>query len=209
MNLPDFFRHIIFFFAITIFTCALFSNNVYAQADTTNKHAHSTDTKSMDTKRIYSFTMKTIDGYEKPLSDYEGKVLLIVNVASECGNTPQYASLQKLYEQYQEKGLRILAFPANNFGQQEPGTDQQIKEFCTTTYHVAFDLFSKISVKGDDQHPIYKYITTESDFKGPVRWNFQKYIADQQGRIVARFADELDPLDTSIVIKIEDLLQKN
>ncbi len=125
---------------------------------------------------LYTFTMKTIDGKEKSLADYKGDVLLIVNVASFCGNTPQYKNLESLYVAYKDKGFKILAFPANNFGAQEPGTNEEIKTFCDNTYNVTFDLFSKISVKGDDQHPLYRYLTTETDFKGDIGWNFAKFL---------------------------------
>jgi glutathione peroxidase len=125
--------------------------------------------------RVLDFTMKNIDGKDVPLSTYKGNVLLIVNVASRCGFTPQYAGLEALYRKYREKGFVILGFPANNFLWQEPGTDAEIKTFCTTTYDVTFDLFSKISVKGDDQHPLYKFITSDAKFGGNVKWNFQKW----------------------------------
>jgi glutathione peroxidase len=115
---------------------------------------------------VLDFTMNTIDGKPKPLSSYKGKVLMVVNTASECGFTPQYETLQKLYEKYKEKGFAILAFPANNFGAQEPGSNEEIKGFCTKNYHTTFDLFEKISVKGKDQHPLYHYITNESGFDG-------------------------------------------
>ena len=155
---------------------------------------------------VYSFTMKTIDGKDKPLSDYKGEVLLIVNVASFCGHTPQYKDLESLYESYKDKGFRILAFPANNFGAQEPGTNQEIKDFCDTKYHVTFDLFSKISVKGDDQHPLYKYLTTGTDFKGDIGWNFTKYLVDRDGKVVARFATNVIPTEKQVTEKLNQVL---
>ncbi len=161
----------------------------------------------MQPGNIYGFTMKTIDGREKPLSDYQGKVLLIVNVASRCGYTPQYKDLEEVYRKYRSQGFRILAFPANNFGGQEPGSDKEIKEFCSANYNVTFDLFSKISVKGDDQHPLYRYITNESPFPGEVKWNFQKYLADRKGNIVAMFPSRVKPSDKQVVEKIEALLK--
>ena len=161
----------------------------------------------MQPGNIYGFTMKTIDGREKPLSDYQGKVLLIVNVASRCGYTPQYKDLEEVYRKYRSQGFRILAFPANNFGGQEPGSDEEINEFCSTNYDVTFDLFSKISVKGDDQHPLYRYITNESPFPGEVKWNFQKYLADRKGNIVAMFPSRVKPSDKQVVEKIEALLK--
>ncbi|MBI3765573.1 MAG: glutathione peroxidase [Ignavibacteriales bacterium] len=150
--------------------------------------------------------MTTIDGKPKPLSEYKGRVLMIINTASECGYTPQYETLQKLYQAYKDKGFEILAFPANNFGEQEPGTNTEIKKFCTTKYHTTFDLFEKISVKGKDQHPLYKYITQDSPFPGDVKWNFQKYFVDRSGKIVARFMSAVDPMSDEIRKEVENLL---
>src|SRR6266699_1405352 len=136
--------------------------------DPTNKAAQ---------KGPLDFTVKDIDGKDVKLADYKGKVVLIVNVASRCGNTPQYAGLEKIYEKYKDKGLIVIGFPANNFLAQEPGTDEQIKAFCTSKYNVAFPMMSKISVKGDDKAPLYKFLTekeTAGDFAGDVEWNFGK-----------------------------------
>jgi len=163
---------------------------------------------TMPPGNIYGFTMKTIDGKEKPLSDYQGQVLLIVNVASRCGYTPQYKDLEQVYRKYSSQGFQILAFPTNNFGGQEPGSDEEIKEFCSTNYDVTFDLFSKISVKGNDQHPLYRYITTESPFPGEVKWNFQKYLVDRKGNIVAMFSSRVKPTDKDVVERIEALLKE-
>jgi glutathione peroxidase len=162
---------------------------------------------AVQSKGVHSFTMKTIDGKEKSLSEYRGSVLLLVNVASFCGYTPQYKDLEEVYRKYKSQGFRILAFPANNFGQQEPGSDEEIKEFCETKYSVTFDLFSKISVKGEDQHPLYQYITKESPFPGEVKWNFQKYLVDKRGEIVAMFPSRVKPTDKGVVEKIESLLK--
>ena len=118
------------------------------------------------TPMVYDFTLNDIDGKPVSLSQFRGKVLLLVNTASFCGNTPQYTDLENMYEQYREKGLEILAFPANNFGQQEPGTNEEIKSFCYTKYSLSFPLFSKISVKGDDIHPLYRYLTEQSPYTG-------------------------------------------
>lgn len=158
-------------------------------------------------KSILDFTMKTIGGKDKPLSEYKGEVLLVVNVASFCGYTPQYKDLEEIYRKYKDKGFRILGFPANNFGQQEPGSDQEIKTFCESKYNVTFDLFSKISVKGDDQHPLYRYITKDSPFPGEVKWNFQKYLVDKKGNIVAMFPSKVKPTDKEVIEKIEALLK--
>jgi glutathione peroxidase len=157
---------------------------------------------------LYRFTMESIDGSPVPLSNYRGDVLLIVNVASFCGYTPQYEDIESVYEQYKDKGLRVLAFPANNFGNQEPGSNEEIKEFCTSKYDVTFDLFSKISVKGEDQHPLYRYITTESSVPGEVKWNFQKYLVDRSGNIVAMFPSKVKPTDDDFIRALEGLLAK-
>jgi glutathione peroxidase len=156
---------------------------------------------------MLDYTMKRLDGSQQSLADYRGKVLMLVNVASECGYTPQYADLQKLYQQYQPRGLEILGFPANNFGAQEPGTDEQIATFCRANYGVTFPMFSKISVKGSDIHPLYKDITSQpSPVGGEVTWNFQKYLVDREGNLVAKFDPGTEPDDPTLVKKIEELL---
>lgn len=157
---------------------------------------------------IHDFTMRDIDGQEVSLGDYAGTVLLVVNTASKCGHTPQYAALEELSRRFADRGLRILAFPANNFGGQEPGSNEQIKEFCTSTYEVTFPLFSKISVKGEDIDPLYAWLTSESPFPGEIRWNFTKFLLDQRGMVVARFETKTDPLDDTVVARIEELLSE-
>ena len=143
---------------------------------------------------------------EKSLADYKGKVVMVVNVASFCGNTPQYKQLEEVYKKYKDKGFVIAGFPANNFGQQEPGSDADIKTFCEKNYGVTFDIFSKISVKGDDIHPLYKYLTTETEFKGDIDWNFAKFLVDKNGNVVARFQNKVKPDEKEVVTKIEELL---
>jgi glutathione peroxidase len=156
---------------------------------------------------MLDYTMKRLDGQEENLKDYQGKVLLLVNVASECGLTPQYRGLQALYAQYKDQGFEVLGFPANNFGQQEPGTDQQIAQFCERNYGVTFPMFSKISVKGADKHPLYGELTSmAAPIGGEVEWNFQKYLVNRQGEVVARFAPPTTPSDPALVGKIEELL---
>ena len=162
----------------------------------------------MENKSVYSFTMKTIQGETKPLADYKGKGLLIVNTASKCGFTPQYKSLEALYERYKDKGFEILAFPANNFMGQEPGTDDQIQQFCSLKFHTTFPLFSKISVKGRDMDPLYKYLTTESGFNGDISWNFNKFLIDSDGKVVARFGSPTDPLSDKVTKELENILPK-
>ena len=172
--------------------CALgLSHNVQAQQSASN---------------IYNFTMKTIDGKDQSLTDFKGKTVLIVNTASLCGHTPQYRSLETLYKQYRDQGFVVLAFPENNFKNQEPGTNEDIKEFCDLKYHVTFPLFSKISVKGDDIAPLYLYLTTQSGFNGPITWNFNKFLINPQGQVVARFDSKIDPLDAQVVAEIKKFL---
>jgi glutathione peroxidase len=158
--------------------------------------------------KLYSFVMKTIDGKDRPLSEYRGKVLLIVNVASKCGHTPQYKELQSIYAKYKDRGFMILGFPANNFMRQEPGTNKEIKEFCSLNYGVTFDMFSKISVKGSDQDPLYEYLTKESSVSGPVSWNFQKYLIDRKGNVVEKYAPGKKPDEKEVIEKIEQLLNE-
>jgi glutathione peroxidase len=158
---------------------------------------------------VLDFTVRTIDGDSVSLRSYEGTALLIVNVASRCGNTPQYAGLETLQKTYGGRGFRVLGFPANDFGRQEPGTDAQIKEFCTTTYGVTFDMFSKISVRGEEIHPLYRFLTSEKTnaaFAGEVRWNFQKFLVNPEGEVVGRFAPATDPLAPELVSAIEGVL---
>jgi glutathione peroxidase len=158
---------------------------------------------------VYDFTMTDIDGKAVPLAQFKGKVLLLVNTASFCGNTPQYAELQKLYEENRDKGLEILAFPASNFGKQEPGTNDEIKGFCYTKYALTFPLFSKISVKGEDTHPLYRYLTEQSPFPGEVEWNFQKYLVDRNGNVIARYHHRTKPLSQEIMSDVSQALAKN
>jgi glutathione peroxidase len=155
---------------------------------------------------VLNFTMKDIDGKEVSLGGYQGQVILIVNVATFCGNTPQYASLQTLYERYKEQGFTVLAFPANEFGKQEPGTNQEIKEFCTGKYHVTFPVFSKIIVKGEGQAPLYRFLTDKKSNPasgGDIEWNFAKFLVNRKGEVVARFPAGKDPLKPDVVAAIE------
>lgn len=172
-------------------------------------YAAETSTGGTAMAPVYAFTLNDIDGNPLALNTFSGKVLLLVNTASMCGNTPQYEGLQTLYEQYREQGLEILAFPANNFGKQEPGTDEEIKSFCYTKYALAFPLFSKISVKGQDMHPLYHYLTTQSPFPGEIKWNFQKFLVNRQGEVIARYQPGLKPLSPQIVQDIQRALDKS
>lgn len=157
-------------------------------------------------KTVYEFTVKDIDGKDVPLSNYKGKVLLVVNVASRCGNTPQYKGLEKVYEQYKDRGLVILGFPANDFAGQEPGSNAEIKEFCSATYAVKFPMFSKISVKGDQAHPLYQWLISQSDDKSDVDWNFAKFLVGRDGQLLTRFKSRVKPEDPKVVSSIEAAL---
>ncbi len=153
-------------------------------------------------------TVKKIDGKDVDLSAYKGKVVLIVNVASRCGYTGQYAGLQKLYDTYKDKGLVVLGFPANEFGAQEPGTDTEIATFCTSKYGVTFDMFSKIVVKGPGISPLYKTLTESADPKGDVGWNFEKFLIGRDGKIVGRYKSGVAPDDAKLKGVIEAELAK-
>jgi glutathione peroxidase len=161
---------------------------------------------------VYEFTPKSIDGQPAPLSAYKGKVLLLVNVASKCGFTPQYKGLEAVYEEYKDKGLVVVGFPANNFMSQEPGTNEEIKTFCTRTYNVTFPMMSKISVKGDNQDDLYKYLTDKTahpDTGGDIRWNFTKFLVDRKGNIVARFEPKTTPDSAEVKAAIEKALAED
>ena len=163
------------------------------------------------TPPLYKFKMKDIDGKDVKLKKYKGDVLLIVNTASKCGYTPQYESLQAIYDKYKSQGFEVLGFPANNFGGQEPGTETEIKEFCTTKYKVTFPMFAKISVKGDDQHELYKYLTskeTNPAFAGDITWNFNKFLVDRKGNVVARFTSKDKPDGEAVTQAIEKYLKE-
>jgi len=180
---------------------------------------------------ITEIPVTTIEGAPATLGDYEGNVLLVVNVASKCGHTPQYEGLQKVYEQYKDRGLQILGFPANNFGDQEPGTEAEIVEFCNANYGVTFPMFSKISVNGEDRHPLYQALIdakpthTEHEGGSPmmkrweergrmpedrtaVRWNFEKFLIDREGNVIDRFITDLTPEDPIVLGAIEKALEQ-
>ena len=178
---------------------------------------------------IQNIPVKTIDGKPSSLKDFAGNVLLVVNVASKCGLTPQYEALEKIYEEKKDKGFAVLGFPANNFGAQEPGSNAEIAEFCSLTYSVKFPMFEKISVVGDDQHPLYKELTSSAPraqgdpdafrdrLKGygmtpnqdpDVLWNFEKFLVGKNGEVVARFAPTVTPDDPAVVAAIDAELAK-
>src|SRR5277367_1035911 len=159
---------------------------------------------------IYDFTLTSLDGQPGPLASYKGKVVLVVNVASRCGYTPQYTALEAIYEKYKDQGFVILGFPANNFGQQEPGTNEEIKTFCSRKYSVTFPLYSKISVTGEDEAPLYQYLTKDADpsHTGDIKWNFTKFLVDRNGNVVERFEPKVTPDSPEVTSAIEKLLKQ-
>jgi len=160
-------------------------------------------------KSIYDFSMKSINGEPVSLKSYKGKVVLVVNVASKCGFTPQYTGLEKLYETYKDKGFVIVGVPANNFAQQEPGTNEEIQKFCSSKYNVTFPMMSKVSVLGDDKTPLYVYLTDKSEdpkFGGEIKWNFTKFLFDRHGNPVARFEPNVTPDSPEVASAIQSAL---
>ncbi len=158
---------------------------------------------------IYDFTEKTIDGKPKRLADYKGRVLVIVNVASECGYTPQYAGLEELNKAYRDKGLSVLGFPANDFGAQEPGTEAEIESFCTKNYGVSFDMFAKVTVKGETMSGLFDYLQSKESnptFGGAIKWNFNKFLVGRNGEIVGRFEHKVDPTSAEVKAAVEKAL---
>jgi glutathione peroxidase len=155
------------------------------------------------------FKLKNIDGKEMDLAQFKGKAVLLVNVASKCGLTKQYTALQALYDKYKDQGLVVVGIPANNFSGQEPGTEAEIKEFCSTKYNITFPMTSKISVKGDDKHPLYKFLTegkVSEEFGGDIEWNFAKFLVDRNGNVMARFSSRTTPDDPKVAEAIEKAL---
>src|ERR1035437_723845 len=155
---------------------------------------------------VLDFTLNSIDGKPAPLSDYRGKVVMIVNVASKCGFTYQYEGLEKVYEKYKDQGFVILGFPANNFGAQEPGTNEEIKTFCSRKYNVSFPMYSKISVKGEDKHPLYQFLTDKTANPatgGEIQWNFTKFLVGKDGKVITRFESKINPDSPEVISAIE------
>jgi glutathione peroxidase len=161
-------------------------------------------------RSVYNFTLKSIDGKPTSLKSYHGKVLMLVNVASKCGYTPQYSALESVYEKYKDQGLVIVGIPANNFASQEPGTNAEIKQFCTRKYNVSFPMMEKVSVKGDDQAPLYHFLTdtsTNPQIGGEIKWNFTKFLFDRDGKPVARFEPAVTPDSPQVIAAIESALK--
>jgi len=158
---------------------------------------------------VYDFSVTDIKGNTVPLDTFRGQVMLIVNTASQCGFTPQYKGLEALYEKYKDQGFVIVGFPANNFKSQEPGTNEEIKQFCSNKYNVTFPIMSKISVKGDDKAPVYHFLTepsTAGEFAGEITWNFNKFLVDRNGNVMARFASNTTPENPTLVGAVEKAL---
>ncbi|NCO35742.1 MAG: glutathione peroxidase [Armatimonadetes bacterium CG2_30_59_28] len=175
------------------------------------QRANAGDTEEKGVPAVLSFRMKSLAGEDIDLARYSGRVALMVNVASKCGYTPQYAWLQKLHEKYADKGLAILGFPANEFGGQEPGTDHEIQAFCKKNYGVTFDMFSKVVVKGEGICPLYQHLTsteTGHQFAGEVMWNFEKFLLNRKGEIVGRFRSRVEPTSAEMVEAIEAELER-
>ena len=189
---------------IAVLTVCIFLASLVCAADDAKKASDSVPA-------ALNFTMKSLDGQDVNLAKYQGKVILMVNTASKCGYTPQYKDLEALYKKYQDKGLVILGFPANDFGHQEPGTNEQIATFCHDNYDVTFDMFSKISVKGAEKAPLYQYLTeekTDPKFPGEVKWNFEKFLIGKDGTIVARYRSKVTPMSDEVVKAVEAELAK-
>jgi glutathione peroxidase len=155
---------------------------------------------------VHDFSAKAIDGRDVKLEEYHGHPLLIVNVASKCGLTPQYEGLEKLNKEYGARGLRVLGFPANEFGAQEPGSNDDIKTFCTSNYGVDFDMFGKVVVKGEGIHPLFEYLTKQSKYAGEIKWNFNKFLVDKNGEVIARFEPKIEPTSPEVRKAIEQTL---
>jgi glutathione peroxidase len=201
-----------FIIALSLLMAALVAvtacNITAAEQSTKPKEKITMSTATANTKSIHDFTLKNIDGQEVKLDAYKGKVALLVNVASRCGYTPQYEGLQAIYTKYKDQGFVILGFPANNFGSQEPGSNEEIKTFCSTKYNVTFPMFAKISVQGDDIHPLYQFLTSnEAGFGGDVKWNFGKFLVDKNGKVIARFDSGDAPESSKVTQAIEQALQ--
>ena len=193
---------------ITLLTCGVFLAPVLAHEPAAEKPSPPKITAEKATSPL-DFTLPDIDGKDVPLSKYKGQVVLIVNVASKCGFTPQYEQLQQLQDRYAERGFRILGFPANDFRAQEPGSNKEVKEFCRSKYHVSFDMFSKVSVKGDEACELYKFLTSEKKnaaHGGEIKWNFTKFLVGRDGQVCGRFEPKTTPADPEVIKAIEAAL---
>jgi len=180
----------------------IISISISALVTSLSSAVHAAEDPAMTTP-VLATTMTDIDGKPYAFAADRGKVIMLVNVASRCGNTPQYTALEAMFEKYRDQGFVIVGIPANNFGGQEPGSDPEIKTFCTTKYQVTFPILSKVSVKGDDICPLYQYLTTQSPFPGPIGWNFAKFLVGRDGQVVARFDPKTKPDNADLVAAVE------
>jgi glutathione peroxidase len=162
--------------------------------------------RRINMSNIYEISVPTASGDSKSLNDYKGKVLLLVNVASKCGFTPQYAGLEKLSQQYKEQGLVVIGLPCNDFGGQEPGTSEEIQEFCSVNYGVTFEVLGKVDILGDNKHPLYSLLTEQAEPQGDVKWNFEKFLISKEGTVAGRFSSKVKPEDEELTQAIEKLL---
>jgi glutathione peroxidase len=194
----------------TVLLLAVLASVSVARADSPTPGQKPADAKkeaaAMSSVDYLNIPFQTITGDKTRLSDFKGKVVLIVNTASKCGYTPQYEGLESLYELYKDSGLVVIGFPANNFGEQEPGSDKEIAEFCSTKFDVKFPMMSKVSVKGDDIHPLFKYLTEGAGINGEIGWNFSKFLLDRNGKLVARYPSKVTPQDPELTGEIRKLL---
>ncbi len=190
-----------FLIMVSIFGISLFGNKMNAQ--------NLSDEELLESSNVYKYSVKNIMNEDVDLSNYKGKVLLIVNVASKCGFTPQYDGLEKIYQKYNSQGFEILAFPCNDFGKQEPGTNKEIQNFCSTNFHTSFQLFDKISVKGNDKAELYKMLTDNPvTGKSKILWNFEKFVVNKNGNVVKHFRSRTKPESEKLTSLIEKLLVK-
>jgi len=197
------------FFIAAIITVAAFSMYAFNCTDKNSELNYQTKDGETVNDTVSDISVKDMDGNDVKLSSYKGKVLLIVNVASRCGYTPQYEGLQKIYEKYKEQGFEILAFPCNDFGGQELGSNEEIKEFCSLNYSTTFPLFDKIKVLGEEKSPLYERLISNSiTEQGDVKWNFEKFLIDKTGKIVARYRSKVTPESDEITLAIEKELSK-
>lgn len=183
--------------------------NIFRTLLTTGISITMTSALLAEEPKIYSIPLKDIDGKDTSLKAYSGKVILAVNVASRCGNTPQYTGLQALHEKFKEKGLVVVAFPCNDFGSQEPGSNAEVKEFCTSKYSVSFPIMDKLHVKGPEQHALYKELSGPgSPFPGDVKWNFGKFLIGRDGKVIARFEPRTQPESAEVTKAVTEALEK-
>ncbi len=198
-------KYILILVSVLLFSVAIGGEMQKSSSDANDKLQVKAMNKNKD-NNLMNIPFQTITGDSASLSDYAGKVILIVNVASKCGYTPQYAGLEELYRTYKDSGFVILGFPANNFKNQEPGTNEEILKFCKSKFGVTFPMMAKISVKGEDKHPLYVELTEKSKFPGDITWNFNKFLLDRKGNVVARFDSPVEPMSDELVGHIKKLL---